>query len=142
MAGARLRRKKLVFDDIFVRAPVNKLAAVVVSQKGVAETDTPLTREELARIVERLGRKQRLLKRVLGIANKSQHRNAIWKDNKRLIQYRAQNEPRAFVEYRRIGQEMARLNVELAEMRKCRRLAAWYGDKTHNAAVTGGESEA
>lgn len=109
---------------IFIRAPINRLVAGVVSQRGASAEDTPLTREELAYIVQRLSRKQRLLKRVLGIANRSQHKNMMWKANKRFTQYRVAREPRAFQEYRRIGQEMQRLNAELSAVKKAFQ-AAW-----------------
>ena len=111
------------FHSIFIRSPVNKTAMKVVSQRGAAESDKPLDRHELAHIVERLSRKQRLLKRVLNIGNKSQHRNAIYKSNKGFKNYRLDKEPRAFVEYKRIGLQIQHLNTELSAMRKLRKIA-------------------
>jgi len=122
---------------IFIRSPINRLSAGVVSQRGAAEEDSPLTREELAYIVQRLSRKQRLLKRVLGIANRSQHKNMMWKANKRFAQYRVAREPRAFQEYRRIGREMQRLNAELSAVKKAYQ-AEWEAKhQPPNVKVTG-----
>lgn len=108
---------------ILVRSPVNGVAARVVSQAG-CEGNTPLSREELCQIHDRLQRKHRLLKHVLGIKNKSQHSNLMVKFNRRLPQYRAANEPRAFTEYVRVGREMQRMCRALADMRAERRAAA------------------
>ncbi len=109
---------------ILVRAPVNRLAASVVSQRRVAAADTPLSREELAYLLDRLGRKQRLLKMVLGIKTKAQHTNLRYKHSRRLPQFRQQQEPRAFTEYIRVGNDMQRLSRELAALRQARRIAA------------------
>ena len=106
---------------ILTRLPINRLAARVVSQQGVFAEEVDLKREELAYIVQRLSRKQRLLKHILGIANHRQHKNMMLKANKRISQYRVVSEPRAFDEYRRLGREIMRLNEVLAEMRKARR---------------------
>jgi hypothetical protein len=90
----------------------------------VAIADTALSREELAKLVQLTTRKQRLLKRVLGIKTKSQHRNTAYKAGKGIRQYRADKEPRALVEYLRCGREIERLNRELADMRRARQYAA------------------
>ena len=111
-------------DAIFVRSPINRLAATVTSQRRVAVQDEPLSREELAYIVQRLTRKLRLLKEVLGIKSKAQHRNLVWKTNKGIRNYRAEKEPRAVIEYKRVGEEIQRMNAELAILRKCRQAAA------------------
>lgn len=108
---------------ILIRAPVNKLAASVVSQRGAAP-DSPLSREELAYLVQRLSRRQRLLKAVLGIKTPSQHANTVYKHKKRIPQFRAAREPRALTEYLLIGQQIQNLNCELAELRRTRQMVA------------------
>lgn len=113
---------------ILLRAPVNRLAAAVTSQRRVSREETPLSIDELRYLLERCGRKQRLLKFVLRIENRAQHKNLCWKHNKGLRQYRADQEPRAFVEYRILGKQMAQLNVALSEAKKDRQAAheaAW-----------------
>jgi len=113
---------------ILIRAPVNKLAANVVSQRRAATADTPLCREELIYLMDRLDRKSRLLKQVLGITNQSQRKNVHARHNKGVRQFRHAKEPRAFTEYIAIGQNMRRLNRELAELNKARKaanVAAW-----------------
>jgi hypothetical protein len=104
--------------------PINRQARVVTSQRHVAAGDLPLTREELVTITNRLQRKQRLLKLVLGIKTKAQHANTIYKFNRKIPQFRRTKEPRALVEYVRVGQAIARINRELAELRAVRRFVA------------------
>lgn len=104
--------------------PINRQARVVTSQRHVATVDTPLTREELAAITNRLQRKQRLLKLVLGIKTKAQHVNTLYKFNKKIPQFRFKTEPRALVEYVRVGQEIQRINTELAALRLVRQFVA------------------
>lgn len=104
--------------------PINRQARIVTSQRRVSSTDTPLTREELAAITNRLQRKQRLLKLVLGIKNKSQHNNTLYKFKKKIPQFRGRAEPRALVEYVRVGQEIQRINRELEELHGVRRFVS------------------
>ena len=110
-------------SDIFAMTPINRTAARVVSQKG-AQQDKDLTRSELASIVNRLTRKQRLLRMVLRISTGAQHANFI----RRMSQNRSAGErqkanPRAAEEYRRIGVEIQRLNLCSAEIRDKNRIA-------------------
>lgn len=103
---------------ILVRAPVNRLAAAVVSQRRSAKADEPLKREELIYLISRLERKHRLLKQVLGVKTKAQHVNLMYKHKKRLPQFRQKREPRAFLEYVALGQHIQRLVRELAAMKE------------------------
>lgn len=96
-------------------APLNGTAASVVSQKGCATHDTELSRSEIVEIKTRLERKQRLLKLTLGIDNKAKHVNLIYKFNQGRTTARFKAEPRAVVEYVRIGREVHRMNMELAD---------------------------
>jgi len=104
--------------------PVNRQAAIIVSQSRCVKEDKPLTKKELVDLLNRLIRKQRLLKHILGIKTRSQHNNAIWKFNKHIPQFRNKENPRCFIEYKRVGEEMQRLNKELAELKKIRRYVA------------------
>lgn len=102
---------------LLIRAPVNRLAATAVSQRRAAAADEPLRREELIYLLDRLQRKHRLLKQVLGIKTKAQHTNLMTKHKKGLWQFRRAAEPRAFMEYVSTGQHMQRLVRELAGMK-------------------------
>ncbi|WP_294767205.1 hypothetical protein [uncultured Rhodoferax sp.] len=97
------------YRDLPAMRPVNGRAASVVSQKGIAP-DADLSRDELLELIARLQRKSRLLKVVLGITNRAQHKNLMWKANKGFKATRIKSDPRAVVEYRRVGVEILRLN--------------------------------
>lgn len=105
-------------------SPINRQAGLVTTQRGCATEDEPLTKQELVQLVARLERKHRLLKHVLGIKNKSQHMNVMWKFNKGIRQSRYKENPRSMVEYKRCGEEMQRLIKELAALKQARRAAA------------------
>lgn len=106
---------------ILSSSPVNRLAGAVTSQRGLLPYDSPMSRSEIAQIVDRLSRKQRLLKRVLGIAGKSQHKNTIYKMKRGFKSYRADGEPRALVEYKRVGEQIQHLNSEICRIKKIRK---------------------
>lgn len=109
------------FHAIVVRSPINRTAASVVSQKNASTFDSPLSRAELIYLIERLNRKQRLLKFVLGIKNKSQHKNVKYRTKRAIPQRRQKAEPRALTEYMRNGQHIQLLVKELAEWEKRRK---------------------
>jgi hypothetical protein len=126
---------------ILTSTPIDRVARRVVSQLGAAVGDTPLTQIELAALVNRINRKQRLLKRVLGITSKGQHKNTVYKAKKGIKQWRVEREPRAMTEYLRCGREVQRLTNELAELRKLRRFVAEAEHETQAlmAQKSGGE---
>jgi hypothetical protein len=126
---------------ILTSTPIDRVARRAVSQLGAAVGDTPLTRTELVALVNRINRKQRLLKVVLGIKTRAQHTNAAYKASKGIKQYRAAKEPRAMTEYLRCGREVYRLTNELAELRKLRRFVAEAEHETQAlmAQKSGGE---
>lgn len=73
-------------------------------------------------ILERVARKQRLLKRTLQIESKSQHVNFLNKHKAGIRQFRTQMEPRSALEYIRLGQMMQLYLDELSVLnnqRKC-----------------------
>lgn len=110
-------------------APVNRQAAMAVSQTGCAEKEDLLSKKELVDLVKRLERKQRLLKHVLGIKTKSQHMNAMYKFNRRIGQFRHKDNPRVFIEYKRVGEDIQRLIRELQTLKKIRKFVA---DQSNN----------
>ena len=117
-----IRHHPLIY--VMSASPINRQAAMVTSQSGCDENDKPLTKLEIVHLVDRLKRKHRLLKMVLGIKTKAQHRNLMYKYNKRLPQYRQRDEPRAFTEYIRVGRDIQRLVIELTELKTIRRFVA------------------
>ena len=114
------------YRDLPAMRPINGRAAGAVSQHGCA-TETDLSKSELLEIVVRLQRKSRLLKAVLNITNRAQHKNLMWKSNKGFKSDRFKADPRSVVEYRRVGLEIQRLNQAVKAINdkaKAERLAA------------------
>lgn len=109
---------------VLLANPINRQSAIIANQSGCEDEKGFLTRQELVDLIRRLVRKHRLLKHILGVRSKAQHTNLRYKYNKKRTQYRQQQDPRAFTEYIRCGNEILRLNRELAIDRKCRQLAA------------------
>lgn len=101
-------------EAVLTLSPLNKTAAVVVSQNGCSD-DSSLSRQEIIEIKDRLERKSRLLKRVLSITNKAQHVNLVYKFNKGYFVRRFKQNPRAVVEYIHVGREIQRMYVELRQ---------------------------
>lgn len=112
------------WTNLCLRSPIDRLARRVTSQKAVAKYDKPLTADEIKLLLARLERKHKLLKRVLGVHTKAQHKSLCWKYNKRLPQFRQAMEPRSFLEYVRVGRAIQILTNELAQQRALRRLVA------------------
>lgn len=117
-------KREHYLTQILYATPVNKQTAIVVSQSGCVDSDKPLTKPELVYLVDRLKRKHRLLKSVLGIKTKAQHTNLMYKFNKKLPQFRYRDEPRSFIEYIRVGKDIQRLVKELQELKAIRRFVA------------------
>jgi hypothetical protein len=111
-------------EAILLRSPVDRVARRVTSQQFVEKEDSELTREEINAIVERLCRKQRLLKVVLKIKTKTQHKNFTRRVSRGGGDYRERLEPRAVAEYMRCGVEIYRLTNELGERTLSRKFAA------------------
>jgi len=109
---------------ILLRSPINTAAYRVTSQRGCATVDADLTRDELKALINRLKRKLRLLKLVLGISSRAQHKNTIYKYNRQIPQFRQAREPRALDEYVRVGRAIQRLKAELSVRRAARRFVA------------------
>ena len=117
-------------DRILASAPIDRMAARVVSSSRATATVGDLTREELALLLERLERKQRLLKRVLNITTKTQHKNLmsamkIGRRNKPAQGLsRLKANKRAAFEYKRVGEDMYRLIERIRELKRSAQGAA------------------
>jgi hypothetical protein len=113
-------------DAILASSPINQTAARVVSRRRGIEEPTNMAREEIVALKARLERKQRLLKRVLGITTKAQHKNLVYRMNtgRMMLTERGKNEPRSALEYKLVGEQIQRLNVRLSELRAERRAVA------------------
>lgn len=111
-------------DRILTSAPVNQTAARVVSSPRTPQPLTDLTREELLYLRSRLERKLRLLKQVLRITSKAQHTNLInaIKSGRRnrpgTGMLRLTANPRAALEYKRVGEEMQRMQERISELKR------------------------
>ena len=91
-------------NRIFGLTPVNRGAALVTSQYGVAQEDLPMGRDELLSMLKLMERKSRLLKRVLNINTHAQHKNSTRQFKKgRESNFR---DSRALAEYTRLGSQM------------------------------------
>ena len=119
---------------ILASSPIDSTARRVTSQRAAAKEDQQIGREELAYLVKRIERKQRLLKLVLGIKSHAQHKNTVYKAGIGVKQFRAEKEPRALSEYLLCGRETQRLNNELCVIRKARKFA-FKAQQEHNAAA-------
>jgi hypothetical protein len=103
-------------DRILASAPVNTTAARVVSRRRGLEEPSAMTRDEILALIERLQRKLRLLKVVLGIKTRAQHKNLVWKFNKGFKSTRFKADPRSVVEYKRVGEQLQRLCARVSEI--------------------------
>lgn len=107
------------WDAVLASRPVNSTARSVIGQRRCAEASEDMGRQELIELVNRLSRKQRLLKLVLGVKSKAQHANLIAALKGKHYgsgEFRAYGNPRAAVEYKRVGEEMQRLNRRISEL--------------------------
>lgn len=110
--------------EVFVRTPIDRTARVVTSQARTSTRDAGLSREDLSFILSRLLRKHRLLKHILGIRTKSQLSNARWLYNRGERLGRFRRDPRAFLEFMRLGEQIQIVHDELALLRRVRQLVA------------------
>jgi hypothetical protein len=104
--------------------PIDRVARRVTFQGGCSDIDGDLTRDELVYLWSRLERKLRLLKQVLRITSKAQHKNLIYAINSGrrhrpgVGMLRLTANPRTALEYKRVGEEMQRLSRRLAELKQ------------------------
>jgi hypothetical protein len=128
-ADESTKEAELNFNDLFAMTPVNRTAARVISQRGVTG-DEPLSKQDLVQISNRLLRKQRLLRLVLGITKASQDLNFKKKARRGIPTNRGLRNPRAADEYLRICPVTQTIQIELA------RLNAERKQKARNASAT------
>ena len=112
------------FSDLLAATPIDRTAAIVTGQAGCAGDIEQLPERDLVAMKERMERKHRLLKHVLGIRSKAQHKNLMYKWNKGIPQFR-QLHSRAFVEYVCLGRQMQDVTRELAAARRARQFVAY-----------------
>lgn len=117
------------WDTVLASAPVNGTARSVTRQPRDAMPAGDLGRQELIDLMQRLGRKLRLLKVVLRIDTKAKHQNLIYKTKRGMPTYRGAANSRAVTEYMRVGREMQRMNRALQDMRSAKsgKRAAQHG---------------
>lgn len=95
-------------------APINRQARRVTSQANCATIDSDLSKEELQDVLDRLTRKHRLMKAVLKIKNKSQHKNVVDRHNKGI---RSNFRPRRLTaEYVRVGMALQVIQQRFSEL--------------------------
>lgn len=109
------------FHDLLSRSPVDKTAALVVSQGGLSATENPLNKDELVGLIRLLTRRHHLLRHVLRIKNKRQHTNVMSRWNKGVPQFRVYVNSRAFAEYVLVGRQIQAIERERAKDRAVRR---------------------
>jgi hypothetical protein len=100
--------------------PVNSAARKAVRQGSCLLDERAMSRAELVEVIDRLQRKLRLLKQVLGIKNKAQHSNLIAAIKGKRYgsgKFRARENPRSAAEYFRLGKEIQRMNRALQELK-------------------------
>jgi hypothetical protein len=110
-------------DRILASTPINQTAARVVSSSRNPVPMGDLSREELIYLRSRLERKLRLLKQVLKITSKAQHKNLMHAINSGrrnrpgVGMLRLTANPRTALEYKRVGEEMQRMQDRIRELR-------------------------
>lgn len=110
-------------DRILASSPINQTAARVASSPRNPMPMGDLTRDELVYLRDRLERKLRLLKQVLKITSKAQHVNLInaIKSGRRnrpgVGMLRLTANPRSALEYKRVGEEMHRMQERIRELK-------------------------
>jgi hypothetical protein len=109
-------------DAILTSAPINQTAARVVSSPRSPVPMGDISREELIHLWSRLERKLRLLKQVLKITSKAQHKNLVHAINSGrrgrpgVGMLRLTANPRTALEYKRVGEEMKRMQDRIREL--------------------------
>jgi len=102
--------------DIYHRTPINKTAALVTGQAG-CEPESDIGRDDIIYSIDRLQRKHRLIKRILGIEKKTQHTNLMYRYNKKGRTATGHKNPRIVDEYVRIGIAMQEMQNRLVEIK-------------------------
>jgi len=106
---------------IFAKAPINKQAALLVSQTNCEDEKGYLTREELAQLIQIL-RKRRDIVAAGFVFYSKQHREKFGQLLRRgMLDKRVTRDMNAAREYARLGVEINRLQDDLKLWRKVRK---------------------
>ena len=108
-----------IFDGI-IRVPVNGTAARVTTQRNVQE-DVDLTPHQVQERVFYLTEQRKRIGLKIGIVAKAQHANIMYKANRYPDFVKKHPQSLLLAEWVRIGKEMNRLTVYLAEQKEIRR---------------------
>jgi len=99
-------------DDLLARSPINGNAARVVSQCGCVD-DADLNREQVLDLIEVLRRQRSMLADRLGIQNRTQKKNLMYRYNKRHARVSGHPQPMVLREYISLGKSLERLHALL-----------------------------
>lgn len=102
-------------------APVNQSARRMIGQARCSVDDQDLSRDDLKAMLTLMQRKARLLKLVLGLNTKAKQKNfrSAMKGRRLGSGYgRAKQNPRASMEYIRLGEEIYRLGLRIGELKQ------------------------
>jgi len=102
--------------ELYALRPVNRTAGLVVSQKSCRQDDQ-LSKSELVDLKNKLSRKHRFIKSILGIRNATHHKNTIHGIIGGYINTDNYKEPRLLGEYKRVGEAIQLINLELNRVR-------------------------
>lgn len=116
-------------------SPIDRVAARVASQRYCIDS-IDASRADLELALERMLRKQRLLKRVIGITKKTQHKN-LKERLKRNVLTMGSSNPRAVVEYIQNGELMKEHYEALGRFKVRQWKSKWMPLHRANAAEHG-----
>lgn len=102
-------KKGAQMKDIYKRYQLNKTSSI--------NTPEILNREDKLNILGLLERKHRLIKFILGITTKRQHKNLMQRYNKKGRRVSGHNKPRLLEEYVRVGGYIRELTSELSKVK-------------------------
>lgn len=108
-----------IFDGI-IRVPVNKTAARVTTQRNVQE-DIDLSPRQVHERIVYLTEQRKKIGVQIGIVANAQHANIMYKANRFPDFIKKHPQSAILAEWVRIGKEMNRLTVYLAEQKEIRR---------------------
>ena len=94
---------------MYALTPVNKQAAIIISQAGCTDSVLLSTREEIDAIVQKLDQRQNKIKEILGIKNKSQLKNRKYFRQQVRQNYKVKNKT-LFIELLNNGAQINKMN--------------------------------
>ncbi len=103
--------------DIYIRSPINKTAGIVTNNKNCSNNYL-LSRDDVAEIKKQLEKKRVRISHILNLNTKTKRKNLSYRLNKGLGKNYKGNEPRIIKEWKRVGEEIQRFNMELASSKE------------------------